>query len=657
MSEPAKEPSRSTAPPTARPANPPMRYKFIDASTNSPESLASVKRHVMLEYARQKKWQEQQRQDTDAEGDVDIGIGEEAKSQRGERHLRRSRERRQAPSDRKGKRRLEPASDHSDDGANRLVVGRDFQLAQRLPPSLDPGKHGDYPDLEIADEVGVGFDADYFNKWGISSSLGPFASPMPSESPPFWCGPLGDEYQSEANYPGFQSNSGSSESCSLSTWSSSNSASPTPQTHLSAARTDPFDSLPISLDEEGKMLFDFYANVMPSCSYGFHTRSSNAHNWYLQVFIPEAMKGDITFQNTILVHAANTQAWVKGLSETRATLVHRARGIEMLRKHFEKHPTDVSDAAISATLSCAAVEDFDPRPERKPISWIHMRAAMEKIRARGGPVAFQQNQRMAMLINWQDYILVGYETKGPSFFYEHTHSHTQNPSNQLFTPLDEIRAQCEEFLSFLHRWERLSLTQKSSHSALNPLIPSRYSAFQPDTLLFRILSSPPGIRYSIPGERKQIISRLAALMTINIALWDYRNLPHKAGAFLSGLQYKLLTSEVDVSSSVEALLQILLACDDTFGLVSDDYDSPVFAENLTGTPTTKPVPSERPWFVGRMLKIAKRLGRPSWERLNDSLLSFLMLTAETPTVPSWEDELRHEILTAPLTSYIMPLLQ
>ncbi|KAL2373969.1 hypothetical protein RJZ57_001568 [Blastomyces gilchristii] len=260
--------------------------------------------------------------------------------------------------------------------------------------------------------------------------------------------------------------------------------------------------------EEGKMLFDFYANIMPSCSYGFHTRSPNAHNWYLQVFIPVAMKADLTFQNTILVHAANTQAWVKGLSEKRAALVHRARGIEMLRKNFEKHPTDVSDAAISATLSCAAVEDFDSRPERKPISWIHMRAAMQKIRARGGPAAFQQNQRMAMLINWQDYILAGYETKEPSFFYEDTPANMRSSSSQM----------------------------------------------------------------------------------------------------------------------------------------------------ETGTPAAEPVPSERPWFVGRMLKIAKRLGRPSWEQLNDSLLSFLTLTAEAPMLPSWENDLRHEILTAPLTSYIMPLL-
>ncbi|KAL2382495.1 hypothetical protein RJZ90_003207 [Blastomyces dermatitidis] len=256
MSEPAKEPSRSAAPPSARPSNFAMRYKFIDASTSSPKSLASVKCHVMLECARQKKWQEQQQPDTDGEGDADIDTSGEDKPQRGERHVRRARARRQAPSEQKGK-----------------------------------------------------------------GSVG---------------------------------------------------------------------------------------------------------------------------------HA-------RGLSDG-----------------GENH---VSDAAISATLSCAAVEDFDSRPERKPISWIHMRAAMQKIRARGGPAAFQQNQRMAMLINWQDYILAGYETKEPSFFYEDTPANMRSSSSQMVS------------------------------------------------------------------ERKPIIS------------------------FLNDLQRKLLTSEVDVSTSVEALLQTLLECDDAFGLV------------------------------------------------------------------------------------------
>ncbi|KAL2373968.1 hypothetical protein RJZ57_001567 [Blastomyces gilchristii] len=113
MSEPAKEPSRSAAPPSARPSNFAMRYKFIDASTSSPKSLASVKCHVMLEY-------------TDGEGDADIDTSGEDKPQRGERHVRRARARRQAPSEQKGKGSVGHARGLSDGGENRLLIHPDF---------------------------------------------------------------------------------------------------------------------------------------------------------------------------------------------------------------------------------------------------------------------------------------------------------------------------------------------------------------------------------------------------------------------------------------------------------------------------------------------------------------------------------------------------
>ena len=138
-------------------------------------------------------------------------------------------------------------------------------------------------------------------------------------------------------------------------------------------------------------------------------------------------------------------------------------------------------------------------------------------------------------------------------------------------------------------------------------------------------------------------------MMINAALWDFRLSAEKSEVFLDGLATKLLDSEVDVTGSVEALLQILLACDD--GYEVDGQRKPA------GLNKADPPPSARPWFVGRLLKIAKRLGLPSWEWLNDTLLGFLTLTIKAPMVSLREDRLRQEILNAPLTSYIMPILQ
>ncbi|KAL1965386.1 hypothetical protein VTN77DRAFT_5823 [Rasamsonia byssochlamydoides] len=482
----------------------------------------------------------------------------------------------------------------------------------------------------------------------------------------------------------------------------SKAVSPPLKTVLSAARTDPFDTLPLQLSLEDQHLFDFYVNEMPACSYGSHFRTKKAHNWYAEVFVPEAMKGAVTFVNTVLVHAANTWAWVHNETETRSTLLHRQRAISMLKDHMSKFPDDVSDNAITACMSAAALEDFDPRPGRKEISWIHMRQARRMIRDRGGPAAFE-NTKLAMLINWQDYILAGYETDGPSFYFEHNPSfselaahvfpalssaapfisslpsppsstssaspgRTPSPCSRSavrhgrfpLSPRQEVRLQCEEFIDFLNRCEQLAHRQRLSLPKSSA--PTRHSAFQDGNILHQILAAPPGQRFTASGNRKQFISRLASTMMLNAALWDYRSSIPRTEAFLKSLVRKVLDSEVDMSGSVEALLQILLACKDGF---DDDESSEHrhFLPGLQDTPDfsqyspTATSPFARPWFVGRMLKIAKRLSLDSWLRVNGLLFSCLTLQVQDLVMPSWESELRHEILKAPLTSYVMPALQ
>ncbi|OJJ39332.1 hypothetical protein ASPWEDRAFT_49348 [Aspergillus wentii DTO 134E9] len=431
-----------------------------------------------------------------------------------------------------------------------------------------------------------------------------------------------------------------------------------PKSILSAARTDPFNTYPVELDTDGQRLFDFYVNEMPACSYGTHFRSPKAHNWYTAVFVPEGMKGAVAFQNTILVHAANTWAWVRNETETKNTLIHRDRSISMLREHMMKNPKDISDVAIIGCLSAAGLEDFDPRPGHKEISWVHMRAAREMIRARGGPVAFE-NTRLGMLINWQDYILSGYETQGPSFSFE------PNPPPS-FSPRDEIQHQFDEFIEFLKRCEQLSVYQRDNSN--KSTMPTRHTSFQCTALLYQILAAPPGARFTTSGDRKQIVARLVALMMLNAGLWDYRFSMVRSETFLQILEQNVIDSEVNTSGSIEALLQIMLACKD--GAVNSDTNLNFF---FTGIPTspdewqelpdftqyspTAQTPYGRPWFAGRMLKVAKRLSPESWARVNNFLFSCLTFQVQEPAVGMWEDELRGEVLSAPLTSYIMPALK
>ncbi|GES58584.1 sigma-70 region 2 family protein [Aspergillus terreus] len=605
----------------------PTRWQFIDASNNPRSNLTQVKRHVMQEYLRQK------RQDAGDSRRDDEDAAEPAQSQsQSQRKARRSQ--RSKPSSKSTQTRKNATVDGPGQGAESKELQR-----HHGPPHLIP------------DEDVIVIDRPSLDGTSYTSTL-PIISASTSSS----------SSQSPELFAIYASSDQSSRSDStiltppLSVVSSPFDRGLSPKTILSAARTDPFNTLPMELDPEGQRLFDFYVNEMPACSYGTHFRSPKAHNWYTAVFVPMGMKGAVAFQNTILVHAANTWAWVRNEEETDYTLIHRNRAISMLREHMATHPGDISDVAIIACLSAAGLEDFDPRPGHKPISWIHMRAAREMIRARGGPAAFE-NTRLGMLINWQDYILSGYETKGPSFFFE--------PTPPVSQPKDEIQHQCYEFLDFLRRCEHLALHQRSQAGDAHSQ--PRHAAFAESALLHRILAAPPGMRFTASGDRKQFVARLVALIMLNAALWDYRFSAAYTAAFLHTLERAVHDSEVSMSGSVEALLQIMLECKDgTVDGTARDGDpgssilpstaDDALVADFSQYAVAATTPYGRPWFAGRMLKVAKRLSKESWMNVHDFLFLCLTLRVDAPVVAAWESALRREVLSAPLTSYVMPAL-
>ncbi|KAA8646309.1 sigma-70 region 2 family protein [Aspergillus tanneri] len=618
-----------------------MRWQFIDASDNRRSNLTQVKRHVMQEYIRQRRHGDQ----------PSTGTEEPVKKNHDSQPRTRSRSKKRRSSAITG----EAVKKGKSQGTKRIDLKphsdqRDLVVADRNHALDDPGVE-EIERLPATKPVSGAKSLPY--------RQAVIKAPISSD--------LIDSYTLNDHSSGSEP--------SIGTPLSSVPTSPfdlglSPKTMLSAARTDPFNCLPMELDLEGQRLFDFYVNEMPACSYGTHFRSSRAHNWYTAVFVPEAMKGPIAFQNTILVHAANTWAWVRNEEETDYTLTHRSRAISMLRNHMIKNPGDVSDQVIIACLSAAGLEDFDPRLERKPISWMHMRAAREMIRARGGPAVFE-NTRLGMLINWQDYILSGYETHGPSLFFERhplprtlpEHSFpsvssissvsTENTSpmsgfrmsgmalpQPLDSPKEEIQQQCVEFVDFLKRCEQLAIHQ---HSICDESMPSmRRSAFQESSLLYEILAAPPALRFTASGNRKQLIARAVALIMLNAGLWDYRYSTQHSDTFLQTLQLAMFKSEVGISGSVEALLQIMLECND--GIVAMDntfphtpsLDAKVFPDFTQYSPTAR-TPFSRPWFAGRMLKIAKRLSLNSWISVQEFLFSCLTLQPMIGWVSSCEN--------------------
>jgi hypothetical protein len=149
-----------------------------------------------------------------------------------------------------------------------------------------------------------------------------------------------------------------------------------------------------------------------------------------------------------------------------------------------------------------------------------------------------------------------------------------------------------------------------------------------------------------------MVARLTALIMLNAALWDYRYTPSRGATFLSTLEQSVIDSEVSMSGSIEALLQILLECNDGTPDYVANEDVPDFAQ-YAPTATSS---AARPWWAGRMLKVAKRLSADSWHRVGDFLFACLTLSVRGSVVFLWEPDLKREILEAPRTCYVMPSL-
>ncbi|KEF57947.1 uncharacterized protein A1O9_05869 [Exophiala aquamarina CBS 119918] len=591
---------------------PQRRFQFIDNSdvSSTGNNSTQVRRHVMQEYMREKRWESRAKQGDSSDSDL---ATTRRKTEKPRPHARKPKPKNLPIIESARSQPTHPTHPTFVSAHTPATVGPGHPkpsyasqaLALSVPYPSQP------PRLQKLSRRPFRISSDSFAKLATLTPDSPFSPPSTVRS-------------------------GDSSSSSL-TWNHTRalklSQSPEPQTILSAARTDPFDSLPMHLSVQDQELFDFYANVMPACSYGFERRSPRAHNWYLSVFIPEAMKGAVCFQNTILVHAANTQAWVKGLAETPLAIEHRAKASQLLLHHYQQYPHDTSDATISATLSAAALEDFDPRIERRKYAWMHWQAVVQKIRDRGGPAALVQHNRLQMLINWSDYIFSGYNAQGATFYFDHQSSPIHsNPQEAEAIARREIAQQCSEFITFLKCAEHLALVQAGMQQ--NPVAraqqPMRYSVFRHREPLYNLVASPNGPRYTETGQFKQIISRLGALITINTAIWEYRHSTDLSEEFFVELLQNIIHNDLHQHISVEALIQIL----------------------LSGSQNPNLLHTERPWFVGRFLKVAKRLSRPTFERLNDVLLQFLTLGPRLqPAIGAWEDELRAEILNAPLVSY------
>ncbi|KAJ5774028.1 hypothetical protein N7457_008924 [Penicillium paradoxum] len=623
-----------------------VRWQFIDSSDNSRANLTQVKRHVMQEYMRQKKSGTRQ-----SEGEGEHSPTKPGRPRKTRVAKRRSEKQARSKSDSNSKQPRERRSIRK-----QPVACTDDFINQERRSDLVQTSTISNALLNESDDMSsiLSFQTSHTQS-GSSLPIDNFGN-IPSPS-------------SQRHDPDFNNLS----------WSPTSTTSyqsiHSPNNIVDAARPDTFNTIPMDLDRDGQGLFDLCFNDMPGCSYGPSSRSALAPHWYTAAFVPEEMKG-----------------------KTPNPLSNRDHVGTVLRDHLSNNPHDTSDVAIISCLTAASLEYIDSRPGHKEIGRVHMRAAREMIRARGGPSAFA-NTPIGTFINWQDYIPSGYEPQRPSIFHEYEQPtpisseawplpapqpiqnlrtmssspysissafsevstspepRTMLPSPLISSSLDEIKLQCEEFLDFLRRCEHLALYQRE-HPQSSYII--RHTAVQETSNLRQILVSTPDGRSTTSEDPKRTIARLTTLMVLNAALWDYRYTPARTAIFLSTLEKAMADTEVEMSGSVETILQILLECNDgsieSGPIYSNSVTPPALGEYLPDFSQYYPTatsPFARPWFVGRMLKVAIRLSDFSWHRISELLFSCLTLQVQDSSTALWEADLRKEVFDAPLTGHDM----
>jgi hypothetical protein len=659
-------------PTTLQTPRPPLktRYQFIEEAEYGPnekKGRKSVRRHVMLEHMRQKRWQEKGQLDRDTlleqkgfkidSKQIDLQSGS-------------------ASRDRVNIIPLEPApnliAQSVEDNSIEEIPRNDIQKQNNpynnwlgfSPDPIDrflanatPKQDNSFSNLDR----GLSSDSDDLSppSQGAPSRAGSFATPrsasVDSQIPDYssYLAPRNSQY-TESVSPETEEPEPVTPPEEMSLIRTAHPAtekpkprqpipqvrSPSPRTLLGSARKDPFNSLPIRLKADEHALVDHFVTVIPFDYYGTRNRRDFVFNWFRDVIFPVAMKGPVAFRQGVLGYAAIHKARIQGLSSTPEMTYHASKAFHLLKEHFEKNPRDCSDQAIAVSLIQATFDDFTPGPNRKAASWTHMRSAMRMMRTRGGPKAFAQNPRMVMLANCYDYRISGYQSEGSSFNWS-SYPKDALPTNITPSQLGrrELCAATEDFIHWLRNLEHLALVQR--YPTYASLSPRRYKVFLPGTSLYNIIASPPGARRGCAGYQHQLLYGMSVLIHLNAALWDFRRDSELSERFLKEVCLRIVQNELDTYTSVEALAQIMLRPSEDPELHSAHID--------------------RLWFVGRMLKVAKRLSKESWERLRCTLLGFLTFEDVNKmadgSVFMWEDSLRKEVLEAEATCYVMPALQ
>ncbi|OJD16285.1 hypothetical protein AJ78_03536 [Emergomyces pasteurianus Ep9510] len=338
------------------------------------------------------------------------------------------------------------------------------------------------------------------------------------------------------------------------------------QTTIAPTRTDPFDTLPRSFNEEDRHLMDCWILKLTSWSGQNHFMKKSVFR--------EAMQHPVTFHVCVLTYAARYLASVRRINDSPQCSSYIFTAENMLTAYLKKGQRR---GDFVSTMALTALSVQEARYGSRQKSRHYLDAAVQSLRSR-------EQER-----------LLGdtYTHYGRLTMFKRDLPFNMKHASQL--------------LSFLRNAE--SLAYSHSRPEFISIAPRRKIIFEYMTPLHQILSGGPHPSQIPEKERVWVLKyelsslcRVSSLVYLNKALWDQRESPEGCIRYLDCL-IENVHEHLEPNFPVESFSWLLLQ-----DICDIDLRS-----------------SDRAWFVGDIMENLKQLPQSLQFQFTELLLSFLML--------------------------------
>ncbi|KKZ60129.1 hypothetical protein EMCG_05154 [[Emmonsia] crescens] len=338
------------------------------------------------------------------------------------------------------------------------------------------------------------------------------------------------------------------------------------QATIAVTKTDPFDTLPWSFNDEDRHLMDCWISKLTSWSGPNHFMKKSVFR--------EAMQHPMTFHVCVLAYSARYLASVRPIKNTPQCSSYISTAENMLTAYLKKGQHRGDSVSMMAFTALSVQE---ARYGSRQKSRHYLDTAIQNLRS------------------WEGERLLGdtYTHYGRLTMFKRDLPFEMKHASQL--------------LSFLRNVESLAFSH--SRPAFISIAPQRKATFEYMTPLHLILSGGPHPSRVPEKERVWVVKyelsslcRVSSLVYLNKALWDQRDSPEGCIRYLNNLTENV-REHLEPNYPVESFSWLLLQ-----DICDLDLRNP-----------------DRAWFVGDIMESFKEIPQPLQFQFTELLLSFLVL--------------------------------